>query len=770
MQLRNMGTGRTPSLASPSKTETENHTARLSESSEANPWLRVRSAWAQNGSTLQRYGIYALFALCIAYALLAGLRTITDSDAGWQLAAGRYILQQHKIPSADVFSYTARGNEWIYPVGAEILLYVSYAAAGFAALSWVSSIACAGTAAIAFVGETGLATALLLILAIPKIAYRTAPRADLFTTVLFTALLAVLWRHHRGRQTWLWMIPVIFLVWANTHLGFIAGFALLGGYVVLEVGEFLTAERRAAARERLKAAAPWLAAAIPVTLCNPWGWNLYRALIRQERAMSDQQNAIAEWRHVPINVATLAESFRLHNPESGYFCLLAIAIVASVIALWRRHYGWAVLLLGSAVLSARHIRFQALFVIVAAVVAGPLLSELFAAPAIAEAQKSRAERRREATRAQRRRFPSLFPYRKQFTIAALVIAFAVVSVRSYDLITQEAYIAGGEVYLFGSGLSRWYPQRAVEFIKREKLPGNIFHEYNTGGYLSFALGPEYPDYIDGRGIPFGELVPKQRQLMRESPDSLLWHQEADQRGINTVIFSLARYWGIPSNTLRQFCTSSDWKPVYMDEVSVIFVRNRAENMPWINRLAIDCEKVNISPPPAIAGTLPWRRRAELFNYYGHVGSIMFKLGRNAEAEVALDRAMQMFPDEPFIHQIRGQVYQTKGDAADAEREYMASVRLKPVEATWYTLARLYAAQRRYEEAAQAFERAANFSVRPSEYYISLGTVYLMMRDRDRALNAFDAAAQNADYEPPEMKAQIESEADQGRARALSASP
>ena len=93
------------------------------------------------------YAAYGLMGLVLLYAVLAGLRTITDADTGWQLASGRYILQHHQIPTTDVLSYTARGAAWIYPALSEVLLYLLYLLGGFAALSWLNAAACAATVA-----------------------------------------------------------------------------------------------------------------------------------------------------------------------------------------------------------------------------------------------------------------------------------------------------------------------------------------------------------------------------------------------------------------------------------------------------------------------------------------------------------------------------------------------------------------------------------------------------------------------------------------------
>ena len=88
---------------------------------------------------------FVLFILALLYALAAGLRTLGDFDLGWQLATGRWIVQHGHIPSTDVFSYTASGTEWIYPVLSQILLYLSYVIGGYSLLSWLGAAACVGT-------------------------------------------------------------------------------------------------------------------------------------------------------------------------------------------------------------------------------------------------------------------------------------------------------------------------------------------------------------------------------------------------------------------------------------------------------------------------------------------------------------------------------------------------------------------------------------------------------------------------------------------------
>jgi tetratricopeptide (TPR) repeat protein len=701
-----------------------------------------------------------LMALTILYAALAGLHTVTDVDTGWQLASGRYIAQHHTIPGTDVLSYTAHGQPWIYPPLAELLLYGLYTLGGFAALSWLNSIACAGTIAIALTAESGLAAILLAILAVPQIAARTAPRADLFSTVLFAALLAVLWRHFRGRTAPLWFIPVCLLIWVNAHPGFIAGLALLAAYVMLELLEFPFPGRRQPALARLRRAAPWLITALPATLCNPWGWKIYETIFRQEQVQGIHENLIAEWSHTSISLETLSQALRWRNPESSYWWLLAVAAIVVVVAIKRKQFGVAALLVTLGYFSLRNLRFQALFAVATVIIASPFLAGWFK-PRVVEAESpSRSKSKARAKRETREpAAPSPWPVFALLSISALFVF-----IRGYDLVSNRAYIAAGEPALFGTGLSSWFPQRAADFVLREHLPGNIFHEYNMGGYIAFSLGPQYPDYIDGRAIPFAELMFEQRKVMKQPPDSLAWQQEADRWGINVLVFNLARYWGLGSTRVQQFCTSQAWKPVYLDEEGAVFVRNRPENAALIARVGIDCNQVQFNPPASLTSDNSSRGRAERFTFYANAGSILYKLGRNPEAAENLDRAIAMFPEEPYLHHTRGQVYETAKQAADAEREYLISADLAPTEANWFSLASLYRTQHRNAQAIAAVEHAVGLSPHPAEVYLYLGQLHLAMSEPQDSLSAYDNALAHSADEPPDSKTEIEAQVAEGKAR------
>jgi hypothetical protein len=167
---------------------------------------------------------------------------------------------------------------WIYPPFGQVLLYLIYRVGGYAALSWLSALACMGVVAY-LIRKRTMPSLVLAMLAIPAIAYRTAPRSDLFSTVLFAVLLGELWAFHYGERRHLWLVPAVMLVWVNVHPGFIAGLAVIAAYVVFEAGDLLFEAKRTPALRRLTEAWPWLVAGVAATFINPWGLGIYRAAL-----------------------------------------------------------------------------------------------------------------------------------------------------------------------------------------------------------------------------------------------------------------------------------------------------------------------------------------------------------------------------------------------------------------------------------------------------------------------------------------------------------
>ncbi len=687
----------------------------------------------------------SLVAIALAYAFLAGLRTVADFDLGWQLATGRYILQHHLIPSMEVFSYTAHGNPWLYPPFSGVIFYLLYLVGGYAALSWLSALACLATVAI-LAGQGTRTSAALAIVAVPAIAFRTVPRAELFTTILFAALTAILWNHYQGHKAHLFLLPLLMLAWVNLHTGFIAGLALVAAYLVLEFCDLPFAARRGAALDSMRRAFPWLFASFVATLLNPWGWRIYQAIARQNAMSQLHADYIGEWSHVHFSSAVWSQIFSLRDPAGADWWILAVASLAIVATVCRKEIGPAIILALGAYASLTHIRLQGLFAILVCIVGGDILSRevrLYAAHAPSvdgdSAKIDRAPRR------------APVPYRASWAIAGLLVLLA--GIRVADLVTDRYYLWSGQMALFGAGESWWFPEKAAGFLLKEHLPGNVFGDYNLGGYLTWRLGPEYPDYFDGRFIPFGsDLFFHHRALVGLPLDSPEWRQEAAERNIQTLIFSAARFGGLGNFPLQADCESRDWSPVYLDDVAVIFVRNVTENASLIHRLAIDCKKgsvpVRAASADATSDALSWRASAELFQSLMNRASIYYLLSRDAEAADDLSHAQAIFADDPNLHLLRGQLAQAHNQRAEAEEEYQASVRLRQTDVAWYALAGLYAAEGRYSDAVYALRESAALSQVDYDRYRALGKVYLLMDEPQNALAAFQEAARRSPVQGP----------------------
>lgn len=657
---------------------------------------------------------FACLAAALIYALLAGLRTVSDFDIGWQLATGRWIAQHHTIPSTDVFSYTAAGQPWIYPVGSALLFYGSYLLGGYALLSWLGSLACAGTATL-LLRRDSIVSFALVVLAIPLIAQRTAPRADMFTVVLFAAFARILWEQHQSGQARLWLLPLLMMFWVNLHLGFVAGLALLGGYVALELLDAIVRlESRSAALARLRQFWPWVAATLLATLLNPWGWKIYLAILRQESAMTLHSQMIIEWSSVRVSWHSFLSHLSLRDPKAALDSMLLVAGVTSLLALCRKRIGAAALLGGSVLMVLRHIRFGALFAVLVVIIGGSVLAE-----ELAKLQERIGDRRTNSI----------------LRVAAVVLIAAVCVIRSSDLFTDRTYLANSDIASFGAGLSWWFPEGAAEFLDRTNPPGEIFDGYNEGGFVVWRLGQRYRDYIDGRAIPFGsELFNRSGKLLATPPDAPEWQQEAERYHINSIIVPLGRYFGVRAfPVFRQFCNSETWMPVYLDETSAVFMRRTAETQPFLEQHRISCSTAVLPASPLASGG------SAAFNQWSNAAAVLHELGRDPEAFAASAKAVANFADSGYLHYLRGEILRTVGNLRDAELEYLRATELQPNEVDWSTLAKLYEQEGRFGPAMNAWRKAAELSESPAVHLLALGYAALGARRPNEAVRAFDQA-------------------------------
>lgn len=414
---------------------------------------------------LERLLFLVLGGIALVYAFLAGLATVGDPDLGWHLATGRWVAQHHHVFSTDVFSYTVPGAPAIYPPAGGLLLYAVYLLGGFTLLSWLSAVASAGTVALLLRRGSAVSSA-IAILAIPFIAFRAVPRAELFAIVLFAAYLSLLWENYQTNRARLWWLPILMLLWVNVHFSFFSGLALTAAFAGMDVLELPFADTRQQALQRLKRGIPWFLASAGATLANPWGWKIYPALLDYTRVLHTLY--INEWAPLNWNWTNPLVTFSLRSTNDIFHLLLLVLVAGMIEAFLQRRLGPAILLLAALYETTQHVRTIEMASCLVVVVGGAVLYPVVS------------------------RIGRLVRVPRVRLIAAGTAAgiFALIAVlRTADVVTNYHYLTERNLSTFGAGLSPWFPRGAAEFIQKENLPGEVLNTFNEGGYLVWKLVP-----------------------------------------------------------------------------------------------------------------------------------------------------------------------------------------------------------------------------------------------------------------------------------------
>jgi hypothetical protein len=123
-------------------------------------------------------------------------------------------------------------------------------------------------------------------------------------------------------------------------------------------------------------------------------------------------------------------------------------------------------------------------------------------------------------------------------------------------------------YHFGTGDAH-QARYAAEFVRQCHIQGNMFNDYDFGGYLIKKLYPQKHVFIDGRLVEFGyDQVEKSFNYMKPE----VWN-ELDRKYHFTAAIIPQEYYYAASN----FDRMEDWILVYWDDGAMVYMRKCPEN-------------------------------------------------------------------------------------------------------------------------------------------------------------------------------------------------
>ncbi len=480
--------------------------------------------------------VVLFFILLLALSLQ---NRVIDTDFWWHLRTGQWIVEEGRIPYTDPFSHTMQGQPWIaHSWLAEVGMYLLYRYIGPFSLLLLRSLLQVGSALLLFKmlwerwPRLWGPLALLLAVTLASSKFWLA-RPNTVSLVLITVLLYLWYQFKWHGRDRLWLLPPLFLLWANLHSGFIYGLFLLAA---LFVGEFLAGrpwpdpvplERRRWLRLGL-----FSLLCVPAVLLNPYGPRLLLYPFTYYLGGITLHTAyVGEW---------LSPDF--HQPSNLLLALLLLGLVAALA--WRRAgMGPAetltlLLFLG---LSLSAIR--------AAGIAIPLLAFSIAGAMGQGLAPRPAGIRRGAWRLPDKRT------RFAWYGATLLLALLLLAAVGYE------YASWGRNHGFtGESASLQQAVRALQALRPERM----FNSYNWGGYIIWKLYPDYLVFIDGRADLYGDTIFAQYwQASQAAPN---WSDVLASHRVDAVIC------GRQEPLAAVLTASAAWQPVYLDDAAAVFRR------------------------------------------------------------------------------------------------------------------------------------------------------------------------------------------------------
>jgi tetratricopeptide (TPR) repeat protein len=693
-------------------------------------------------SKLQKTLSIVAVVLVLAFAFLLALEKVHESDSLWHLKTGEWILSHGQIPRTDVFSSTVAGKRWLdWESLFQIAMYAVYTVGGFNALVLAKALLVALTAALLLDtcrrdGVSHGLAALVVMLAFVATRERLEVRPDIALLFFAAASVAVLEAARRGKPKWLLALPVLQIVWVNTHPSFLLGVALAGGYGI----EFLLRRQWTELR--------WWALSLVLTgaacLANPYGVELVGHSLAQTR-QSGPAGVIGEWQPT-LSVLPLEPNWAWRT-FWWLFALTPLALIARLVV-ERGKFPWAhaLVVAGMSALALRANRFTAVYAIVTAPILAGALGVLV---------------------------------KDKLQAVFATVSIAVAAFLCWAVVSNRWAMSENRSARFGVGLDeQTVPTQAVAELRELPSDTGLFNTFLSGGPLIWGAYPQRRVFADGRANLYGrEFVDQYRAAMRDPENWEAWMRE---RGVSAVFLQYGT--GDDAVLVQHLAQSPNWSLRYFDHAACIFVHSSAA---WPDADALCLRAREAADRVADADKYDWGRSmatmgnfmmtcgkteaaARLFDdaiaVNPRISEAWMNLGVIERDRGHFDRALELADEllarNPYYYQarlLRAEILAARGDVAGAMKEVGHVLWRAPHSGqALFIRAQLAVRQGDRSAAIAALERIASENVEDQTVYWFLARLLMSAGKTNEAVAAYENCLR-VWVDAPDKRLQVERE-------------
>lgn len=593
-----------------------------------------------------------LIVLLFALLFISQINTVIDIDLWWNLKAGEHIIKNLEIPRTDIFSYTFKGRPWLdHEWLSQVIFYSFFSRFGWLGLNILKAIIISVSFLILLFLNTSkyrkiVYSACFVMFSILAFGYRSVLRPEIFSYLLLCMFFYVL-----EREKNIFILPFLQIIWVNLHGYFILGPGLIFLYAM---GDFFSGDRIKAKRFAIIFAWTILACFI-----NPY---FYKGALYPLRILMD---VFTEQRLFMQNVHELMMPVRASFGRFLFFWVFAIlASLSFLVNLKNIKIKHTLIFALGFIASYMAVRNIPIFIFLGMPLASMNLNE-------ARLTRNISERR----------------YYIVLILIACGLIYFFLSNKYYEF-TNQSVLRKTE-----SRFSKVFmPSGACDFLEDNKIDGPMFNTLDFGPYIGYRFYPQQRIFIDTRTELYKDDFYRSYRRAQNYPKD--WHNLHKKYGFEIVL--LRHLFGGTEKILRYLYQNKDWRLVYYDENSCVFLSNAPKNIELINRFEFDFSRKRLS---------------------------------DQDININIARFFEKIDEDALAEEIYIKLLEGNPSFLEAGNN----------------LAAIYINTERYDEGIELLQRFLGYYPRAAELYANMGTAYLRLGRKEQGLMMLEKSARLNPY-------------------------